>query len=412
VEPTAAFTETCTFLVCDFSDASVDSDGSIVSWLWDFGDGSTSTTRNPSHTYSSAGNYTVSLTVTDNEGAGGQTSSDVSPTEPPQFVDYVASGQIAVAGTVLGSFTDTQTNNGVSQAITERVSGGKKQNRYSYLEFKWVFNVGPATGFLLNLNAWASGSTDGDDFVFAWSTNDSTYTDVLTVSSTDPANNQMAILPGTLNGTVYIRVRDTNRVPGNTALDTINVDHLYIHADSAPGTPPDAPSGLAAVAQSASSVALSWTDNSDDELSFEVQVSTDQANWSGAGSPGANATSASVSGLAASTTYYFRVRASNLSGDSAWSNIASATTQDGPPPADIELALSGSKSRGEHVVSLVWSGTTATNVDIFRDGSLLITQADTGAYTDNTQNKGGRTYTYQVCEAGSAECSAVESISF
>ena len=37
-------------------------------WLWDFGDGSTSTEQNPVHTYTSPGNYTVTLTVTDSEG--------------------------------------------------------------------------------------------------------------------------------------------------------------------------------------------------------------------------------------------------------------------------------------------------------------------------------------------------------
>jgi RHS repeat-associated protein len=51
-----------------FFDQSTDADGPIVSWAWDFGDGSTSTDRNPIHTYAQPGNYTVSLTVTDHTG--------------------------------------------------------------------------------------------------------------------------------------------------------------------------------------------------------------------------------------------------------------------------------------------------------------------------------------------------------
>jgi PKD repeat protein len=51
------------------SAGSSDSDGSVVSYSWSFGDGSTSTLANPSHTYGSAGTYTVELTVVDNEGA-------------------------------------------------------------------------------------------------------------------------------------------------------------------------------------------------------------------------------------------------------------------------------------------------------------------------------------------------------
>ena len=51
-----------------FFDQSTDADGPIVSWAWEFGDGTTSSQRNPAHTYAQPGNYTVSLTVTDHTG--------------------------------------------------------------------------------------------------------------------------------------------------------------------------------------------------------------------------------------------------------------------------------------------------------------------------------------------------------
>jgi len=51
-----------------FTDESVDSDGIIVNWQWDFGDGSTSNLRNPSHKYLNIGYYEVALTVRDNNG--------------------------------------------------------------------------------------------------------------------------------------------------------------------------------------------------------------------------------------------------------------------------------------------------------------------------------------------------------
>ncbi|PKK85701.1 MAG: hypothetical protein CVT48_04320 [Thermoplasmata archaeon HGW-Thermoplasmata-1] len=52
-----------------FTDTSIDTDGTVVAWNWDFGDGYTETVQNPKHTYSKAGTYTVKLTVTDNGGA-------------------------------------------------------------------------------------------------------------------------------------------------------------------------------------------------------------------------------------------------------------------------------------------------------------------------------------------------------
>lgn len=77
VSPTAAFTFVCTQLVCDFTDTSTDSDGTIASWSWNFGDGGTSTNQHPTHTYAAGGTYTVVLAVTDNEGAQGSSSQSV-----------------------------------------------------------------------------------------------------------------------------------------------------------------------------------------------------------------------------------------------------------------------------------------------------------------------------------------------
>jgi PKD repeat protein len=71
VPPVANFSFTTSGLTANFIDNSSDSDGTIVSRSWTFGDGGTSTATNPSRTYAAAGTYTVSLTVTDNGGATG-----------------------------------------------------------------------------------------------------------------------------------------------------------------------------------------------------------------------------------------------------------------------------------------------------------------------------------------------------
>jgi subtilisin family serine protease len=85
--PSAAFSESCDYLSCQFTDQSTDSDGTIQSRSWNFGDGTGSTAGDPTHAFAAAGTYKVSLVVTDNEGATTTTSHDVvvtaSPDAPP-----------------------------------------------------------------------------------------------------------------------------------------------------------------------------------------------------------------------------------------------------------------------------------------------------------------------------------------
>lgn len=68
--PTARFTVTHTGLAVALDAAgSSDPDGTITSYEWDFGDGTTTSGDAPRHTYTTAGRYTVTLTVTDSDGA-------------------------------------------------------------------------------------------------------------------------------------------------------------------------------------------------------------------------------------------------------------------------------------------------------------------------------------------------------
>jgi len=70
VAPTAAFTPTANGLALTVDgSASTDTDGTIASYVWDFGDTATGTGASANHTYAAAGTYTVTLTVTDNQGA-------------------------------------------------------------------------------------------------------------------------------------------------------------------------------------------------------------------------------------------------------------------------------------------------------------------------------------------------------
>ena len=72
--PTAAFSYTTTGLTASFNASGSSDDGTITGYAWNFGDGSTGTGVSPSKTYASAGTRTVTLTVTDNNGATNSTS--------------------------------------------------------------------------------------------------------------------------------------------------------------------------------------------------------------------------------------------------------------------------------------------------------------------------------------------------
>ena len=70
---------------------SSDPDGSIASYAWTFGDGTSSLAQNPSHTYSTPGAYTATLTVTDNRGGTGTASVQIVVSQNPALVLHVAS---------------------------------------------------------------------------------------------------------------------------------------------------------------------------------------------------------------------------------------------------------------------------------------------------------------------------------
>ena len=76
--PVAAFSYSCTSNVCSFNaSASSDPDGTTLAYAWTFGDGLTGVGKTLSHTYTATGTYVVALTVTDELGATGTRSENV-----------------------------------------------------------------------------------------------------------------------------------------------------------------------------------------------------------------------------------------------------------------------------------------------------------------------------------------------
>ena len=125
--PTAAFSGTPTSGIAPlnvaFTDASV---GSPTSWSWTFGDGGTSTAQHPTHTYSAAGTYTVSLIATNAAGSDPETKTGyivVSPPPPDFSVTASPSKRVIVRGNGTSFAVTITPTNGFNGTVTLSVAG-------------------------------------------------------------------------------------------------------------------------------------------------------------------------------------------------------------------------------------------------------------------------------------------------
>lgn len=150
----------------------------------------------------------------------------------------------------------------------------------------------------------------------------------------------------TTNQTHWYRVRSYNS-SGNSA-------YTAIVGASIPSLPA-APSGLTATGVSSNQINLSWKDNSNNEGVFKIERAPDNGfgtpgTWSQVATVSSNIISYSDTGLATATRYWYRVRASNVSGDSPYSNTANASTATGQNvwinPASDKWELAPNWSQG------------------------------------------------------------------
>jgi hypothetical protein len=183
-------------------------------------------------------------------------------------------------------------------------------------------------------------------------------------------------------------------------------------ASAAP--PSAAPTGLAAAAAGSSTINLTWADNSNNEAGFQIERSTGAPGaWTLVATAGANATSYSNTGLAQLTTYFYRVRAVNSSGQSAYSNEASSTTTGGiSAPTNLAVtSVSGTQ------VTLSWVDTSVGEagfrVERSLNGTSYSVVATVGSnvttYADRSVRK-NKTYWYRVRAYAGTETSAYSNV--
>lgn len=169
--------------------------------------------------FSAAGVYTLRLTATDTE----LTASDdvnVSVNPPVSASEFFATSQSTVIGTVSGGMENTRFDDGVYQRLTEQTNA---RGLRAKLEHIWTFDLSGGGTFVFRVNAFRSGT---EDFRFAFSTNGSTWKNMVVVQAGQDGTEYRYTMPSGTSGTVYVRVRDIDRTQGDTTLDTVTVDRL------------------------------------------------------------------------------------------------------------------------------------------------------------------------------------------
>lgn len=152
------------------------------------------------------------------------------------------------------------------------------------------------------------------------------------------------------NATMNAHVHNDGRGATIETDDKNAIFYLYGTSSGTTPTPPAAPSDLTAAPAATDTIGLSWTDNSSNESEFDVETETVGGSWTQVTTAPANATSTMVSGFAAGSTHLFRVRASNSTGYSAYSNTAAAATTAQPGTCVVDantLCLQGGRFQVE-----------------------------------------------------------------
>jgi hypothetical protein len=382
------------------------SNGSVVK----NGDGTVTYTPNGSAPYIDTFTYTVS------DGYGGTAGATVTVDVSKPYVDYTANGEIAVFGTVTGSYVNTQSMDSVYEVIEEGLDKPNK-NAASLLEHKWLIDV-PGTGpQSFCVNTYRDDYDSADNFVFAYSTDDSNYTEMLTVTKTaDDGMYQTYTLPDSISGTVYIRLTDTHRENRELVLGRVYVDHMFIRCESAlPDTTSPAPNPMTwatePYATGSTSIAMVATTASDDSgIEYYFTCTAGGGHDSGwQDSPIYEDT-----GLTAGTEYTYQVQARDKSpnqNETGWSSPASATPNSQQTvyveSISLDLVSAGKNWKGVANVQISVYQANATvvgdwylNDELIATGSTAIT--DSTGYAVSTsppkKAKSGDTFGFEITD--------------
>ena len=411
-KPDAMFSVSCSELTCSLdASASNDPDGEIVEWNWDLGDGSTASGETVQHSYSKDGDYTVVLSVIDDDQGSDQFDRNVTVTENPPNEKPLA------------YFSRSCDN--LSCSFNAGSSGDPDGE---IVDWSWDFG---------------DGSTATGESVQHTYSEDGSYTVVLTVTDDQQASDQY-------DRDITVSVTPTNERP--QAEFSRSCDELSCRFDGSLSNDPDGEivewawdlgDGSQASGRSIDhdyakdgdyTVRLVVTDDQGLSDSYERQVSVEKESaapvarftvscedlscaldagastasenpapsydWSfGDGTTGTGG--AVTHEYAEDGLYTVTLKVTDENG-SATTRRTVRVSLDTPP--ELTLAASHNASKMIPVIDLNWSG-AESGLELYRDGQLITAVAASGSYSDKALKGHGPTVSYTICEIETGRCS-------
>ncbi len=325
--------------------------------------------------------------------------------------------QIASVGANITSYSHTGLN--ANTTYYYRVRAYNSLGYSSYTPETSAATFPPVPNVPLNLTAtpvsqtqinltWTDNSTNETGFKIERKTGAfGTYSQIasLGANSTSYADNTGLIA----NTTYYYRIRAYNLGGDSLYSDEANATTLPL--------PPNAPTNLAAVTTSSSSIVLTWVDKSNNESGFKIERKTGNCTstnaWAEIATTSANVKSFINNELNANTQYSFQIKAYNSGGASGYSNCVSATTAVAGTPASPSGLKATSVSSNQ--INLVWADNSdnETKFEVWRKKgsdpwSLLTTKkAGVKSHNDTTadSNTSATSYSYYIKACNASGCS-------
>ena len=251
--------------------------------------------------------------------------------------------------------------------------------------------------------SWTDSSTNESGFKIERSTSaTSGFSQIATVGANITSYQNSGLSAST---TYYYRV-----CAYNSAGDSIYSNTASATTQSATVIIPAAPTNLTAIAISSSQINLAWNDNSGNETGFHVWRYHSSVGWTQIAIVGANTASYSDTGLSASTTYQYAVRAYNSAGVSSWSNTVPATTLSGTgdvTPPTVSITSPSNNTTYTSAQTVIITASASDNVGItkvdFYDGATLqgtdTASPFTYSWAFTSSNNGTHTWTAKAYDA-------------